>query len=167
MIRKWNISLLIALISMICGFVMISIKGCNDNGIHSSIRVTARISFIFFSLAFTASSLKKIFKGQFYESLLKNRRYIGLGFAGSHFIHLGFIIFASINLEEFSKDQGMTQWISGGIAYVFITLMALTSTDKMVKNLGFKKWKKLHLIGSYIIFFVFAMSYLKHTFKNY
>ena len=79
---------------------------------------------------------------------------------------MGFIIFASISLEEFSNEQGMSQWISGGIAYVFITLMALTSNDKMVKKLGFKKWKKLHLVGSYIIFFVFATSYLKHTLKN-
>ena len=41
--------------------------------------------------------------------------------------------------------------------------MALTSTDKAQHWLSIKNWKKLHLIGVYYLWFVFFMTYVKHT----
>ena len=65
--------------------------------------------------------------------------------------------------EPFLEDQAPSQWIFGGIGYVFIALMALTSSDKAQYRLGMKNWKKLHLIGGYYLWFVFFMTYVKHT----
>ena len=50
--------------------------------------------------------------------------------------------------------------VGGGLAYIFISLLALTSNDWSVKKLGPEVWRRLHLIGSYYIWAIFMNSYL-------
>jgi hypothetical protein len=51
-------------------------------------------------------------------------------------------------------------FLGGGLGYVFILLMSLTSNDYAVKVLGIKQWKILHSVGTYYLWFIFFFTYL-------
>lgn len=95
---------------------------------------------------------------------LRNRRWIGLSFASSHFIHLGLIVSMTVLFPDpFVSEQSMAQWVFGGLAYGFVFLMALTSTDQAQRWMGMKNWKRLHFVGSHWIWTLFLLTYVKHV----
>ncbi|MED5469575.1 MAG: hypothetical protein VX542_04820, partial [Cyanobacteriota bacterium] len=107
------------------------LSGWSAETITAGIDCTGRSSLFLFSIAFTASSVYSLWKTPFTTWTLHNRRYIGLSFAASHFIHLSLIVLISLNFPEpFLEDQPMGKWIFSGIGYVFIFLIALNSTDR-------------------------------------
>ena len=130
----------------------------------SAIDTTGRCSLFLFSIAFTASSSHHLWPSAWTQWTLRNRRWIGLSFASSHFIHLALIVSISLFFPEpFLSDQSKGQWIFGGLAYVFVFLMAVTSNDRSQQLMGIKNWRRLHLIGSYWIWTVFLLTYIKHA----
>ena len=58
-----------------------------------------------------------------------------------------------------SATPSITTALGGGLGYVFVLLMALTSHDYWVKRLTPKGWRRLHTIGAIYIAFIFAFSY--------
>jgi DMSO/TMAO reductase YedYZ heme-binding membrane subunit len=50
-------------------------------------------------------------------------------------------------------------FLGGGLGYIFILLMSLTSNDQAVKLLGVRRWKILHSIGAYYLWFIFFFTY--------
>ena len=138
--------------------------GWNAIAIKHAIDATGRSSLILFAIAFTASSIESLWTSSFTRWSLRNRRWIGLSFAASHFIHLGLIVSMSILFPNpFLREQSLGQWLFGGLAYVFVFLMALTSTDHAQHWMGMKSWKRLHYVGSHWIWTVFLFTYLKHV----
>ena len=65
--------------------------------------------------------------------------------------------------DPFVRDQSMAQWVFGGLAYGFVLLMALTSTDQAQRWMGMKTWKRLHFVGSHWIWTLFLLTYVKHV----
>ena len=117
-----------------------------------------------FAIAFTASSVESLWPSSLSRWSLRNRRWIGLSFASSHFIHLGLIISMTVFFPDpFVRDQSMAQWVFGGLAYGFVLLMALTSTDQAQRWMGMKTWKRLHFVGSHWIWTLFLLTYVKHV----
>ena len=93
--------------------------------------------------------------------MLQNRRWIGLSFALSHGIHLILILAMSLDFPDpFLSEQPAGKWFVGGLAYLLIALMALTSTNAAQRWMGMKHWKRLHVIGSYWIWAEFALTYV-------
>ena len=163
-LQGWTITYWVASLILLTVALYLATSTWDANSILVTIRSTGRTSLFLFSLAFTASSVYYFWTSSFSKWVLKNRRYIGVSFAVSHFIHLGLIVLISLVFSEpFLEDQANSQWIIGGIGYVCIALMALTSSDKAQHWMGIKNWKKLHLIGGYFVWFVFFMTYIKHT----
>ncbi len=113
---------------------------------------TAWLAFALFITAFTASSIQILFRGTYGRWAMKNRRYIGLSFALVHFVH-GALVLSNLILTEESRTAGALT--GGGLAYLFLLLMALTSNNTAVRKLGAKNWKRLHKIGSYYIWLIF------------
>jgi hypothetical protein len=125
-----------------------------------NIRATARTSLFFFLIAFLASSFAKVFRTEFTRWLLRNRRYFGLSFAVSHLFHLIFILTLNHLMKgELFQSYPVQIFIGGGLGYVFILLMSLTSNDRAVKLLGIRRWKILHFVGAYYLWFVFFFTY--------
>jgi methionine sulfoxide reductase heme-binding subunit len=131
------------------------------DGVRGIIRVTARSSFTLFALAFTASAARYFWPNTWTRWQLRNRRYLGVSFALSHFVHL-LAIFALGHLApaELAAETDAITWIFGGLAYVFIGLMAATSFDSTARLLSPRAWSILHTTGSYYIWLIFANSYL-------
>ena len=93
---------------------------------------------------------------------LANRRQIGLGFAVSHTIHAAAIAgFAWLDPLGFHAATGPGNFVSGGLAYVFIVLMAATSFDGAVRWLGARRWRLLHLAGLYFVWISFLITFGK------
>ena len=133
-------------------------------GVRGIIRMTARSSFALFSLAFTASSAYYFWPNAWTRWQLRNRRYLGVSFAVSHFVHLlAIMALARIAPAELAAEANAITWIFGGLAYVFIALMTATSFDSTAKLISPRAWSMLHTVGAYYIWFIFANSYLSRA----
>jgi DMSO/TMAO reductase YedYZ heme-binding membrane subunit len=140
------------------------LAGLNAPAIKDAIDATGRSSLILFSIAFTCSSIESLWPSSLARWTLRNRRWIGLSFASSHFIHLGLIVSMTVLFPDpFVSEQSMAQWVFGGLAYGFVFLMALTSTDQAQRWMGMKNWKRLHFVGSHWIWTLFLLTYVKHV----
>ena len=134
------------------------------NGANLGIRITARTSAILFLLAFTASSLYQLWPTSTTKWIRRNRRYLGVGFAGSHFVHAVFIVTVIVlNARRFethvvdATPHGV--FVLDFIAYGFIIAMTITSFDRVAKRMQYAAWRRLHVTGSYVIWFTFFIAY--------
>ena len=128
--------------------------------VRLGIRVTARISLILFLIVFIISVLKPFLKTKF-SYWMKKRRAIGLTFAFSHLIHgIFFAMLYTVDPALFSQVAKPTTIIFGGLGYVFILAMTLTSNDYSIRTLGIKRWRTLHSFGMYYLWFIFFVSYI-------
>lgn len=130
-------------------------------GVRGIIRATARSSFALFALAFTASAVCYFWPNTWTRWQLRNRRYLGVSFALSHFVHLlAILALGQLAPAELAAGANAITWIFGGLAYVFIALMTATSFDSTARLISRRAWSLLHTIGSYYIWLIFANSYL-------
>ncbi len=134
------------------------VLGAGEEGTRLVIRQTARISVLFFAAAFTASSLLRLRPAAWSRWMMRHRRWLGLSFALSHLVHLGAILRLLQIAPDFALDTPTI--VGGGLAYVFVFLLAITSFDGAVKRLGARNWQRLHKTGAYYIWFIFTFSYL-------
>ncbi len=133
--------------------------GWDAEGIRVVIRATARTSLVLFLLAFTASALEQLMPGAATRWQRRNRRYLGVSFAVSHFIHLAAIVsLASLDGVLFWKLTNINTIVLAGTAYLFIAAMAATSFDRTAAWLGPRKWRLLHLLGGWYIWISFAIA---------
>lgn len=133
------------------------IWGTGSDGLQHFTRYTARFAFLIFIVAFSAGALAHLFPSDGTRWLRRNRRYIGLSFALAHFIHLGALTGFFVSIGDVPDVVTIA---GGGMAYVFVSLMAITSNDWSVRTLGPAAWRRLHLIGSYYIWLIFMNSYI-------
>jgi DMSO/TMAO reductase YedYZ heme-binding membrane subunit len=123
-------------------------------------RYTARVGFPLLIVAYIARPIHQLAPGRFSKGALSRRRWIGLGFAISHSIHLVALITA---LRLAGRTPDPVAMIGGGFAYVLLYAMALTSTDGGKAALG-KWWKWLHRFGIRYLWLIFAQSYIGRAF---
>jgi sulfoxide reductase heme-binding subunit YedZ len=119
-------------------------KQAGPNPLEFATRTTGMMTLIFLSLTVAVTPLRKIFG---INSLVKVRRMLGLFafFYGS--LHLlTYIWFDRLfNLYSVGQDVVRRPFILAGMtAFVLMVPLAITSTNKMVKRLGGKRWARLH-----------------------
>ncbi|MEP7007907.1 MAG: hypothetical protein ABI810_18145 [Sphingomonas bacterium] len=131
--------------------------GWTYDGAAAAARLTARNAFLWFLAAWSASALARLWPGGWRTALLRRRRSVGLGFAASHFVHLGALLIA---LLVFGHGTKLVTIVVGGIGYLFVFAMAVTSNDASVRRLRPRRWRLLHATGGYVIAGIFAFSYL-------
>jgi len=147
-----------ALLLLAMSVLILTQAGTGEAGLRLLIRATARTSLVLFGAAFAASSLRSLWRRPATGWLLRQRRYLGLSFAFSHALHLLAIIGLSLVLGD-AFEAGLVTVIFGGGAYVMIALMAATSSDRAYAWLGKRRWHRLHKLGVYWIWIIFANSY--------
>lgn len=153
---------LVGTLSLVLGamtLALVASHGWDIEGVRLAIRATARTSLVLFALAFTASALAELVPSQATRWQRRNRRYLGVSFAVSHFIHLAAILaLAALDRELFWKLTNVTTIVLAGTAYLFIAAMTATSFDTTAKWLGPQRWRLLHLIGGWYIWISFAVA---------
>ncbi|MBX7059550.1 MAG: hypothetical protein K1X75_15915 [Leptospirales bacterium] len=133
----------------------------NELTLRQALRGTARISLLLFLPVFIAGPWRRRQANSLNGWLLKERRYLGLSFAVSHGIHLCTILLITASIYDWDllKANTLVTYIGGGLTYLFILLLALTSNNAAYRSLGSRNWKILHSIGIYLIFLIFLVSY--------
>jgi methionine sulfoxide reductase heme-binding subunit len=155
----WRLTGLLSslLAAMTLGFLVV--RHWDVDGIRLVIRATARTSLVLFVLAFTASAMAELAPGEATRWQRRNRRYLGVSFAVSHFIHLAAIVsLAAADKALFWQLTNIGTIVLAGTAYLFIAAMTATSFDRTAAWLGPRKWRLLHLVGSWYIWISFAVA---------
>ena len=153
----WRLTGTLSLLLGAMALGLLASHGWDMEGIRLAIRATARTSLVLFALAFTAASMVELVPSAATHWQQRNRRYLGVSFAVSHFIHLGLILaLASLDRALFWKLTNIATIVLAGSAYLFIAAMAATSFDRAVAWLGLAKWRLLHLVGGWYIWISFA-----------
>jgi sulfoxide reductase heme-binding subunit YedZ len=114
------------------------------NPLEFATRTTGMLTLIFLSLTVAITPLRKIFGA---NSLIKFRRILGLFafFYGS--LHLLTYVWFDrwFNLKSVGEDVLKRPFIlMGMLAFVLMVPLALTSTNKMIKRIGARRWARLH-----------------------
>lgn len=158
-LEGWILVLWAALgLAVMVGAVFAESGAADLDTVKRGLRATARTSLGLFLCAFSASSLRRLWPNRATGWLLRNRRYVGVSFALSHFTHLGLLAaLAHFTPERFTANP--PSLIPGFVAYLFIAAMTATSFDLTARWLGKLWWRRLHLTGSWWIWAVFTLNY--------
>ncbi|HEU4714295.1 MAG TPA: protein-methionine-sulfoxide reductase heme-binding subunit MsrQ [Pyrinomonadaceae bacterium] len=119
-------------------------KQVGPNPLEFATRTTGMLTLIFLSLTVAITPLRKIFG---LNSLVKYRRMLGLFAFFYGALHLlTYVWFDRLfNLVSVAKDVVQRPFILVGMtAFLLMAPLAITSTNKMIKRLGGKRWAKLH-----------------------
>jgi hypothetical protein len=159
MMNGWRLTGVLSLLLAAMALYFLSVDGWDADGIRLVIRATARTSLVLFVLAFTASAMVELLPSEVTRWQRRNRRYLGVSFAVSHFIHLAAIVsLAWLDKALFWKLTNLGTIVLAGAAYLFIAAMAATSFDRTAAWLGPRKWRLLHLVGGWYIWISFAVA---------
>ncbi|HYE64453.1 MAG TPA: protein-methionine-sulfoxide reductase heme-binding subunit MsrQ [Pyrinomonadaceae bacterium] len=107
-------------------------------------RTTGMLSLIFLTLALAVTPVRKITGWNWLGQL---RRMVGLYAFFYGFLHLMTYIWFDrfFNLKSAAGDIASRPFIAVGMASFLIMIpLAITSTNKMVKRLGGRRWNRLH-----------------------
>ncbi|HEX6719205.1 MAG TPA: protein-methionine-sulfoxide reductase heme-binding subunit MsrQ [Pyrinomonadaceae bacterium] len=119
-------------------------KQVGPNPLEFATRTTGMLTLIFLSLTVAITPLRRIFR---INSLVKVRRMVGLFAFFYGALHLlTYIWFDRLfNLISVGQDVVRRPFILAGMtAFILMLPLAITSTNKMVKRLGGKRWARLH-----------------------
>ena len=119
-------------------------KRVGPNPLEFATRTTGMLTLIFLSLTVAVTPLRKIFG---INSLVKVRRMLGLFAFFYGALHLlTYVWFDRLfNLASVGQDVVRRPFILVGMtAFILMVPLAITSTNKMVKRLGGKRWIRLH-----------------------
>lgn len=130
--------------------------GIDDESIRLALRVSGRVAFAILIVVFAARPMQQLLKKPWTAKLLRNRKLLGVAFAGIHTAHFGLILMRANHVPEFSVPFNL----SGLAVYGFMFLMVITSFSGPARAIGPKAWKVLHKLGLYVMFAGFAMSQL-------
>jgi len=165
-IWEWDLVKLVIGLSVLLFTALYLLGGFTEASTREAIRWSARISVSMFCLAFGASAIHHFMKNSFSFWILMNRKYWGISFAIVHFIHLAFLGILQYFFHPVFTLAASISLFAGGMAYVFILLMLLTSFDAFAAKLSRRNWKILHTLGGYWIWVLFARSYWKNVLVN-
>src|ERR1700752_1005253 len=126
-------------------------KQVGPNPLEFATSTTGTLTLVFLCLTVAITPLRKIFG---VNSLIKVRRMIGLFafFYGS--LHLlTYIWFDRLfNLLSVGQDVVRRPFILAGMtSFLLMVPLAITSTDKMIKRLGGKRWANLHKLVHFAV----------------
>ena len=119
-------------------------KRTGPNPIEFATRTTGMLTLIFLCLTVAITPLRQIFK---FNPLIKVRRMVGLFAFFYGTLHLlTYIWFDRLfKLTSVAEDVVKRPFILFGmLAFLLMVPLAITSTNKMLKRLGGKRWRLLH-----------------------
>jgi hypothetical protein len=124
----------------------------------TALRVTARLSFLLFWLAYAGGAMAKLF-GPTFDVLALHGRDFGLSFAAAHLVHVGLIVWGSYVSGE---PPRLTGWFIRAecIGLVWVYALALFSVDRLRAMLNPKFFRLLYAVGLEYIYFIFFVNLL-------
>lgn len=154
---------LLALISLavaaMCGAIVAAL-GPGPEAAHAVVRWTARTSFVLFALVYVARPALSLWPSPVTKAILARRKWIGLGFAVSHFAHLvGIVAIAWPDPAAFVRSQEPTILVAVA-TFVALFAMAVTSAEAVRRRMSRRAWTVLHKTGIHLAWVPFATTYV-------
>lgn len=159
--KNWLVFLIAAGLTGFPALAYLNHAGFSDDNILLTLRVSARAALVVLLIVFVARPMRQLAVTPMTQSLLKNRRLIGVAFAGIHTAHLGLIMLRADQVAAF--DLFVLNNSFGAIVYLTIYAMFVTSFDRPARAIGPKTWRRLHKAGLYLVFVAFAQTLLPPT----
>ena len=152
--KNWSVFLATTVVSTLLYSAYLAAVGVTEENILTVLLWSARASFLLLMVVFVARPLQQLLKQPWTANLLRNRRLIGIAFAGLHTAHLGFIFARGQVNDDFVLRASDN--LGGTFVYTVILVMLATSWNSAARLLGRRNWKYLHTAGLYILFVAFT-----------
>lgn len=153
--RNWVVFLSVILFSLGAAAVWLSTTGAVDDNIRVTLRHSVQLAYVLLLVVLLARPLQLLLKKPWTAKLLRNRRLVGVAFAGAMTAHLALIFFRYNTVPELELSLSGS-WL-GVSAYALIYLMFITSFNGPAKAIGPKAWKILHRTGLLVSISIFAV----------
>ena len=165
MLNQWNegpkFVVTLSLIVAVWSALFLIIGGFSEHSLNQMLTITLRFSFLYFIVAFAASSIVFFYKSKFSRWLIRNRRYIGIAFGIAFSMHfLGIGMKAWLYPDPFVDGLHYHRVLRGGTMLGTVLLLTMTSSDYVVRRVSPILWKSVHVMGSFYIFYRFWQNYL-------
>ncbi len=160
-LERWAIVGIAAVAVAGVAAVALATGGGGEESLRAAIRATARTSLALFLVVFVTSPINSLIGSALTKWMLRNRRWLGLSFAVSMLAHANAIAaLATAHTESFLKNVSPVTLGGGGLGYVLLVLMTVTSFDGPTTWLGARRWKLLHQTGLWFAWVIFVFTYL-------
>jgi len=132
--------------------------GSDVEATQLALRTTARMSFVWFMLAFVASPLAQLAPGPASAWLLRRRRAFGVIFGLSMTMHVGFILrLFMLHAPERPPMVTDADFYVGIPGLLLVAAMTVTSLEALRRRLGPVAWKRLHTTGLWVVWSIFFL----------
>jgi methionine sulfoxide reductase heme-binding subunit len=156
------LTLITIAIAAMCAAI-VAAMGPGPDAAHAVVRWTARTSFVLFSLAYVARPALELWPSPVTKAIMARRKWIGLGFAASHLMHLlGIVAIAWPDPAAFVRSQDPTILVAVA-TFVAVFAMAITSIDAVRRRMSRRAWTGLHKTGIHLAWVPFATTYIFAT----
>jgi len=141
--------------------VYLHLVGVGEESMGVVLRLSAQTALVVLLAVFIARPLRQLVVTPTTAALSRNRRLLGITFAGVHTAHLGLLVFWANQSPDF--ELNLTTNHLGALTYLVIFLMLITSYDRPARAIGPGNWKILHKAGLYWVFASFLQTQLPRS----
>jgi hypothetical protein len=142
--------------ALILALAVLAISGINIDGIELALRVTARLSFLLFLLAYAGGSLAALFGARF-RALARQGRNFGLSFVAAHSVHVLLVIWLYRLSPELPISTRDAVFFSIGLLWMY--MLAVLSIQHLARLLG-THWRTVRLVAMEYIMLLFQHDFL-------
>jgi hypothetical protein len=142
--------------ALVLAIGVLSTLGVGERGVHAALAATARLHFLLFWLAYSATALVALF-GPTLEPIKRHAREFGLAFASALLVHLGLVGLLCL----IGPAPELFTFIFFGVGAAFAYLLALFSIPRLHRALGPKYWWVLSTVGMNYLAYAFFVDFLK------
>ncbi len=135
---------------------VLAVLGTQKRGIDAGLAATARVSFLFFWLAYSGGALTTVF-GPLFQPIKARGREFGLAFAAAHLVHMGLVVW----LCAIGETPAIGVFLFFGTALVFTYALALFSIGAVQASLNPNLWWLLRVVGMNFIAYAFAVDFFR------
>jgi len=137
---------------------LLAVAGSDVDGTELALRTTARVSFVWFMLAFLASPLQTLQPTRASAWLMKRRSALGVVFGLSMSIHVVFILRLYV-LHNPLRPPMVTEadFYIGIPGLAFVAMMTITSFDLLKRRMTVRGWELLHRSGIWVVWAIFFL----------
>lgn len=153
--KNWAVFSFLTILTVGSAAAWLSTVELVDDNIRLTVLRSVQFAYPFLLTVLVARPLQQLLRKPWTAKLLRNRRLLGVAFAGVMTAHLLLIIFRFGYSPEL--DYPTANLIIGGGAYTMIYLMFITSFNGPARALGPRLWKWLHRTGLVWIGVIFAV----------
>lgn len=149
------------IVTGIAAAAYLAITGVGDENTGLALRVSGRFAFVVLLVVFAARPLQQLLKTPWTAKLLRNRKQLGVTFAGIHTAHLGLILMHVNQSPDFAVS--FENNLLGMFVYAFVFAMLITSFDGPACAIGKRPWKVLHKLGLFFLVAAFTQTQLPQS----